>query len=289
MNLMLGLFGGLVGGVGLAFFMDYLDSRIKNPDEIRHLLGLSFLGLVPALRTKDLVEGRSPTINDKVPQNFAEAFRGVRTSVTFASAEEGSRSLLVTSTQPTEGKTVVAVNLALALAQGGQRVLLVDGDMRKPRVHELLNVKQAPGLSSLLVGKAKANDAVHRSGAANLWVLPAGPLPPNPAELLGSTRLAELLKSLLGHFDWVIIDSPPVMAVTDASVIAHRTTGVVFVVGSEQVNRQMARTAVERLLAAKATILGAVLNRADVQRNPYYYAQYYKQEYAGYYSAEPQG
>jgi capsular exopolysaccharide synthesis family protein len=285
-NLALGLFGGLVAGIGLAFFVDYLDSRIKNPDEIKRLLGLGFLGLVPALRARDLVEGRSPIITDKLPQSFSEAFRGIRTSVTFSSAEEGSRSLLVTSTQPTEGKTVVAVNLALALAHGGQRILLIDGDMRKPRVHELLNVKQAPGLSSLLVGKAKANDAVLKSGVANLWVLPAGPCPPNPAELLGSTRFASLLKSILGHFDWVVIDSPPVMAVTDASVIAHRTTGVVFVVGSEQTNRQVARTAVERLLAAKATMLGAVLNRADVQRNPYYYAQYYKQEYAGYYSAE---
>ena len=283
-SLVLGLFGGLVAGVGLAFFVDYLDSRIKNPDEIKHALGLSFLGLVPALQDRDLAEGRSPLISDKVPQNFAEAFRGVRTSVTFSSAEEGPRSVLVTSTQPTEGKTVVAVNLALALAQSGQRVLLIDGDMRKPRVHELMNVKQAPGLSSLLVGKAKANDAVLKAGVPNLWVLPAGQFPPNPAELLGSTRFRDLLKSVAAHFDWIVIDSPPVMAVTDAAVIAHRTTGVVFVVGSEQTSRHMARTAVERLVASKATILGAVLNRADVQRNPYYYAQYYKQEYAGYYS-----
>jgi capsular exopolysaccharide synthesis family protein len=283
---MLGLFGGLVMGIGLAFFVDYLDSRVKNPEEIRQALGLSFLGLVPALREHDLEAGKSPLISNRVPQNFAEAFRGIRTSVMFSSAEEGPRSVLVTSTQPTEGKSVVAVNLAMALAQGGQRVLLIDGDMRKPQVHQLMEMKQDPGLSSLLVGKAKANEVVHKAGVTNLWVLPAGPCPPNPAELLGSTRFRDLLKLLLGHFDYVVIDSPPVMAVTDATVIAHRTTGVVFVVRSEQVNRHMARTAIERLVASKATVLGAVLNRADVRKNPYYYSQYYKQEYAGYYSSE---
>ena len=205
----------------------------------------------------------------------------------FSSADEGSRSVLVTSTQPGEGKTVVAANLAMSLAQTGQRVLLVDADMRKPRQHELLNVTQDPGLSSLLVGKAKANEAVRKTGVANLWVMPAGPNPPNPAELLGSTRFTDLLKTLGEHFDWVVLDSPPVMAVTDASVIgAPARRAWSSSIGSEQVNRHTARTAVEQLLASKATILGAVLNRVNVQRNPYYYAHYYKHEYAGYYSSE---
>ena len=116
--------------------------------------------------------------------------------------------------------------------------------------------------------------------------MPSGPHPPNPAELLGSARFRNLLNTLGDHFDWVVLDSPPVMAVTDASVIAHLTTGVVFVVGSEQVNRHVARNAVEQLRASKATILGAVLNRVNVRRNPYYYAHYYKHDYAGYYGAE---
>jgi capsular exopolysaccharide synthesis family protein len=120
----------------------------------------------------------------------------------------------------------------------------------------------------------------------NLWLMPAGPNPPNPAELLGSTRFKDLLKTLGEHFDWLVIDSPPVMAVTDASVVAHWTTGVLFVIGSEQVSRHTARTAVEQLLSSKATILGSVLNRVNVQRNPYYYSHYYKHEYAGYYSKE---
>jgi capsular exopolysaccharide synthesis family protein len=287
-DLMWGFLGGLVSAIGLALFIDYLDNRVKNPDEIKQVLGLSFLGLVPALSGKDLRGGRSPLITETVPHSFAEAFRAVRTNVLYSSAEEGSRLLLVTSTQPQEGKTVVAANLAVALAQAGQRVLLLDGDMRKPRQHDLFNLPQDPGLSSLLVGKAKANAAVRKSGVSNLWVLPSGPHPPNPAELLGSMRFRELLKVLRAHFDWVVIDSPPVMAVTDASVIGHLTTGVVFVIGSEQVSRKSVRAAVDQLAGSKATILGAVLNRVNIRRNPYYYAHYYKHDYAEYYRTDKQ-
>jgi capsular exopolysaccharide synthesis family protein len=204
----------------------------------------------------------------------------------FSSADDGSRAVLVTSTQPSEGKSVVAANLAVSLAHAGLRILLVDADMRKPRLHELMKVKQEPGLSSLLVGRAKASGVVRKTATANLWVMPAGPNPPNPAELLGSTRFADLLKTLGEHFDWVVLDSPPVMAVTDPSVVAFRTTGVIFVIGSEQVNRHKALTAVQKLQASKAKILGAILNRANVERNPYYYSHYYSHEYAGYYSSD---
>jgi capsular exopolysaccharide synthesis family protein len=287
-DLLLGLLGGLLCGIGLALFMEYLDNRVKNPDEIKSFLRLSYLGLVPGLREKDLDGGQTLLLTGSVPQNFAEAFRAIRTSVLFSSTKQGSRSVLVTSTQPREGKTLIAANLALALAQMDQRVLLIDGDMRKPRQHEQFNVTQDPGLSSLLVGKAKANDAVRKTSTNNLWLMPAGHNPPNPAELLGSTRFKDLLKALGDNFDWVVIDSPPVIAVTDASVIGHLTTGVVFVIGSEQVARSTVRTAVEQLLGSRATILGAVLNRVNIRRNPYYYAHYYRHEYAGYYSSEKQ-
>jgi capsular exopolysaccharide synthesis family protein len=286
LHLLLGLFGGLVAGIGLAFFVEYVDNRVKSPDEIRQYLGLTFLGLIPGVREQDLEKGKSPLISEAVAQNFAEAFREIRTNVMFSSADEGPRSVLVTSTQPSEGKSVVAANLALSLAQAGIRVLLIDADMRKPRQHEFLRVKQAPGLSSLLAGRAKANEVVQKTVSTNLWIMPAGPNPPNPAELLGSTRFVQLLKTLGDHFDWVVIDSPPMMAVTDPAIVAHRTTGVLFVIGSEQVNRHKAMTAVQKLQTSQAKILGAVLNRADVQRNPYYYSHYYTHEYAGYYTSE---
>lgn len=283
-DLLLGFLGGIVAAVGLSLFVASLDNRLKDPDEVKEYLGLSFLGLVPALTEKDLGGRRAPLLWAEVPQGFAEAFRGIRTNLMFSSADEGPRTVVITSTQPVEGKSIVAANLAVSLAQTGQRVLLIDADMRKPRQHELFTIPQDPGLSNLLVGKARTNDAVAKSSLANLRVMTSGPNPPNPAELLGSARFRELLKALRELFDWIVIDSPPVMAVTDASVIGHLATGVVFVVGCERVNRHAARTAVEQLLTARATILGCVLNRVNVKKNPYYYAHYYKHDYAEYYA-----
>ena len=218
-----------------------------------------------------------------MPGNFAEAFRAVRTNVLFSSAQDGSRSIVVTSTGPGEGKSMVAANLAVSLAQAGQRVLLIDADMRKPKSHEIFEMAQEPGLSNLLVGNAKASEAVHKSAVANLWLIPSGHIPPNPAELLGSQRFKDFLTSLKDHFDWVVIDSPPVMAVTDASLIAHKASGVVFVVGAEMTSRHAAKTAVDQLRQVHAHLIGAVLNRVDLQRNSYYYSQYYRKEYSDYY------
>ena len=140
----------------------------------------------------------------------------MRTNLLFSSADEGGRSIVVTSTGPGEGKTLVAANLAVALAQSGQRVLLVDADMRKPRVHTVFNQPQAPGLSNVLVGNAKASESVHKTTVPGLWVMPAGLNPPNPAELLGSKRFKDFMASLAQNFDWVMVDSPPVMAVADS-------------------------------------------------------------------------
>jgi polysaccharide biosynthesis transport protein len=284
--LLLGLIGGLVSGLGLAFFVERLDNRVKSPDDIQQFLGLAFLGLVPSVRDRELVGGRSPLISETVAQDFAEAFREIRTNVVFSSADEGPRSVLVTSTQPSEGKSVVSVNLAVSLARSGLRVLLLDADMHKPRLHDLTGVQQEPGLSNLLVGRAKPGDVVWKTSTANLWVIPAGPIPPDAAELLGSTRFMDLLRTFGHHFEWVVIDSPPVMAVTDPAVVANRSTDVLFVIGSEQVSRRRALTAVQKLQAAHGKILGAVLNRASVRRNPYYYSDYYAHEYTGYYPPE---
>ena len=288
MNLLLALFGGSMLGIGLAFFFEYLDNRIKTPDELKAHLGLPALGMLPVITDKSL-NGAYPLLSNGMPPNFTEAFRAVRTNVIFSSAEEGSRTLLVTSTGPGEGKTMVASNLAISLAQSGQRVLLIDADMRKPKMQESFNVQQEPGLSNLLVGDAKASECVRRSRTAGLWLLPAGKCPPNPAELLGSQRFRDFLRSLKEHFDCVVIDSPPVMAVIDAAVIAHRATGVVFVVGAEMTSRYAAKTAVDQLENARAKFVGAVLNRVEIEKHGYYYAQYYRKEYARYYQATGTG
>jgi capsular exopolysaccharide synthesis family protein len=178
---------------------------------------------------------------------------------------------------------MIASNLAISLAQAGQRTLLIDADMRKPMTHEIFELTQEPGLSNLLVGNAKASEAFRKSGIAGLWIIPCGHLPPNPAELLGSVKFREFLGSLKEHFDWVIIDSPPVMAVTDAALVAHHATGVVFVIGAEMTSRHAAKSAIEQLRKVQARFVGAVLNRVDLERNAYYYSQYYRREYSDYY------
>jgi polysaccharide biosynthesis transport protein len=282
LNMLLALFGGGFLGIGLAFFFEYLDNRIKTPDEIKAHLGLPPLGMLPAIEMKD---GVYPLISNGLPPKFVEAFRGVRTNVIFGSAEEGSRSLLVTSTGPGEGKTMCASNLAVSLAQTGQRVLLIDADMRKPKVHEAFGAKQEPGLSNLLVGDAKASECVRKSKTSGLWLLPSGKTPPNPAELLGSQRFRDFHQSLKEHFEWIVIDSPPVMAVIDAAVIGHLASGVVFVVGAEMTSRHNAKHALDQLENARAKFVGGVLNKVEIEKNAYYYSQYYKKEYARYYQA----
>lgn len=281
MNLFLGLFAGCVLGAGGAFILERLDSRIKSPEEIK-ALGLPFLGLIPVVNTDDLAH-RSPLLTKGVPAGFAEALRLIRTNVLFSFPDTAVRSIVVTSAAPGEGKTQVAANLAIGLAQAGERVVLVDADMRRPRVHEVLDIDQAPGLSEVITGQVKASASVVKAEMTNLWVLPGGTNPPNPSELLGSDRLGSLLSRLTEHFDWVVIDTPPVMAVTDASLVAHRAGGVLMVVGSDEADRHAVEQAIEQLSAARARFVGGVLNRANVERHRYYYARYYRREYADYY------
>jgi capsular exopolysaccharide synthesis family protein len=269
--------------LGLVFLFEYLDNRIKSPQELRTHLGLPFLGMVPAINTAG-----ATLLPNGVPPSFAEAVRAVRTNVLFSSADEGVRMIVVTSAGPGEGKSLFSSNLSVSLAQAGQRVLHIDADMRRPRVHEIFEVAQEPGLSNLLVGDCKPSEAVRMTSIQNMCVLPAGMIPPNPAELLGSKRCTEYFATLSEHFDWVIIDSPPVLAVADASILANSATGVIFVVGADQTSRHTARAAVDQLNAVQAHMIGAVLNRADVEGNPYYYSTYYRKEYSRYYAKASQ-
>lgn len=278
-DLLIAFAEGLLLALGLAFAFEYLDSRIKTPDELRAHLGLPFLGLVPSIPVK----GQQPEamlISGTVPANFSEAIRAVRTAVIFSSAEEGARTVVVTSTAPSEGKTLVSSNLAVGLAQAGQRTLIIDADMRRPRLHQIFARSQEPGLSNVLVGTSQLRDAIRATTTPKLYVLPAGHLPPNPAELLGSTRYLELVEELKHQFDWILIDAPPVMAVTDAAIIANTATGVVFVVGAEMTSRRNALAAVEQLQQARAKFIGAVLNRVNLERHSYYYSPYYRKDYS---------
>jgi capsular exopolysaccharide synthesis family protein len=225
-----------------------------------------------------------PLLSDQVPEAFGEAFRSLRTSLVFTSSADGPRVIAVTSSQPLEGKTTTACNLGMVLALGGARVLLVDADMRRPGLHTVIGAKNEVGLSHLLVGQARVRDAVQKTTEPNLFVITAGLIPPNPSELLSSERMTALLANLRsGPFDWVIIDTPPVLAVTDAVIVARAVSGVVFVIGSEMTRRVHAERAIETLNAGKTRSIGAVLNRVDFDRNRYYYSRYYGYHYKSYY------
>ncbi len=278
---------GLVLAIGLSFGFEYLDNRIKTPQELKANIGIPFLGMVPTLASDK--DRPNPLLDNGVPQNFAEAMKSVRTNVLFSTADEGMRSLVITSAGPGEGKSLVSSNLAMALAQAGQRVLLIDADMRRPRVHEIFGGQQEPGLSNVLAGNAKTSEAIRKTNTSGLWIMPAGHIPPNPAELLGSRRYTEFIGSLNVHFDWVVLDTPPVMVVADSSIVANQSSGVVFVVRADHTSRHAVRAAVEQLESANAHLLGSVLNGVDLVRNPYYYSAYYRKDYARYYVSASTG
>jgi capsular exopolysaccharide synthesis family protein len=192
--------------------------------------------------------------------------------------------IAVTSSQPLEGKTTTACNLAMALALGGSRVLLIDADMRRPGLHKTMGLQNGTGLSHVLVGQARVRDAVQRTSEPNLVAITAGRTPPNPSELLSSERMNNLLTNLgTGPFDWVIIDTPPVLAVTDAVILAGRVSGVIFVIGSEMTRRAHAERALETLQSGHPKSVTVVLNRVDFNRNKYYYSRYYGYQYKSYY------
>ncbi len=272
---------GLVAAVGVAYGLDYLNDTIKTPEDISRHLKMSFLGLVPSVRgNKHPILGSSHS-----PHDFGEAFRSLRTSLGARYGESGTKTMLVTSAQPLEGKTTTACNIAMALAYGGARVLLVDADMRRPGLHRPLRLKNDRGLAQVLSGQVRVRDVIQRTIDPNLLAITAGTPPPNPSELLASERMKTLLTNFLhGPFDWIIIDTPPVLAVTDAVVLAPMVSGVTFVVGVEMTRRRLAERALETVLGSHPKQLGVVLNKVDFAKHKYYYARYHGHQYKNYYA-----
>ena len=277
----------LMLGIGLAFAaafgIDYLDDTVKTPDDVTRRLKLKFLGLVP------IVAGdRHPLISGPVPHDFGEAYRAIRTSLVAQLPGDGPRIVAVASSQPLEGKTTTAVNIAMALAVGGARVLLIDADMRRPSVHKALRMTNDRGLSQLLAGQARMREVVQRTHDPNLLTITAGRTPANPSELLASDRMRALLTGLeSGPFDWIIIDTPPVLAVTDAVILAPLVHAMTFVIGAEMTRWRLAERAVETLLGSNPRHVLAVLNKVNFGRNKYYYSRYYGHQYKNYYAESP--
>lgn len=280
-NMLLALFVGFALAGALAFGLDYLDDTIKTPEDITRKLRVPFLGLVPSVRGD-----KQPVLSGPVPHDFGEAYRALRTSLVFTSGGESTRIITSTSAQPLEGKTTTACNLAMVLAFGGSRVLLIDADMRRPGVHKALKINNTVGLSHLLVGQARVREAIQRTSDPNFCVMTAGRTPPNPSELLASERMKQLIANLKqGPFDWVIIDTPPVLAVTDAVILTPLVDGVTFVLGAEMTRRRLAERAVQMLMVSRPRVVGAVLNRVNFDRNKYYYSRYYGYQYKSYYGS----
>ena len=272
---------GFVLALGVAFGLDYMNDTIKTPEDVNRRLKLPFLGLVPSVRGE-----KHPLLTSShVPHDFGESFRALRTSLISKYPDPGTKLIVVTSAQPLEGKTTTAANIAMALAYGGARVLLVDADMRRPGLHRPLRLTNDRGLSQVLVGQARVRDVIQRTVDPNLLAITAGRTPPNPSELLASERMRTLLTNLShGPFDWIIIDTPPVLAVTDAVILTPLVSGVTYVIGAEMTRRRLAERALDTIMSSRPRYAAVVLNRVDFARNKYYYSRYYGHQYKNYYA-----
>ncbi len=279
LNMLLAAVLSILGSVGLALLLEYMDDSIKSHEDIERYVKLPLLGVVPAIKS----DGTSLQDKDKLshlkPRSaISEAFRDVRTSLLYSTPNQESRAYVVTSAGPQEGKTTASTNLAIALASAGKKVLLVDSDLRKPRIHKTFNMNGEKGLTNCLVGQNSPEECTSRTEIENLSIMPSGPIPPNPAELLGSPRMKELIGELKQTYDTVIFDSPPVVVVTDAAVLAAECDGAIQVIWAGHTSRKLIELGKEKIEAIGARITGVILNNVGTGRSGYYhyYPRYYK-------------
>jgi len=290
-NLILGLLVGLMFGVGAAFFMDYLDDTIKDEEEAKRALGWPLLATIPGIERAGGALAGDSSRNDALivsrepKSSVSEAFRGLRTAIHFSSLHRNSKVIMVTSSFPGEGKSTISANLALTFAQSNSRVLLVDCDLRRPSQNTIFEHSRAPGVTEVLAGDISVAEALHSTGMENISLLSAGTIPPNPAELLCSDSMRDLLISLRDSYDIIIIDAPPVIPVTDAPLLSALTDLVVVVVESGRIPLKAAQRMKELLQSVQAPIAGFVLNdRTSLFSETYgYYGKgYYGRRYYGY-------
>ncbi len=285
-NVIFGFAFGLFLGICIAFVIEFFDDAIKSPTDVETFLKLPFLGLIPAVNKLHGDTDIERIVVNHPKGTIAEAYRTIRTNILF-STDKLSKQLVVTSAGPGEGKTSTAVNICEVMATAGDRVLLIDADMRRPRIHKIFDLDNV-GLSNYLTGNAEIEDIIHQSATETMSIIPAGPIPPNPVELLNSPRLAELLKTVNSKFDRVIIDMPPVVAVTDAAILARQSDAVIFVVHGGKAHRDIVKRGVESLNKIGAHISGVILSNVDIFKATYYDYYYYNYyQYAYGYTEKP--
>ena len=277
---------GLALGIGLTLLFEHLDNTVKTPDDVKTVLGLPFLGMVPQVEVRTGPASLQKMMSENPQSTVAEAYRLLRTNLLFCSADASGMVVVVSSANPGEGKTTTVANLAASLAQNGARVLAIDADLRRPTLHQHFAIHKTPGLSDLIVGKAQASEAVQVTRFKGLHILPCGYIPPNPAELLGSNNMRSAVAAFRKHYDWVLIDTAPILAMADTPVVCPFTDGLVLVVGAESTTRPSIQRAIDQVQSVGGKLIGVVLNKVNLERNSYYYSQYYGEYYRSYYSAD---
>jgi len=314
-NVPLNIAGGVAAGLALgllaAIGKEQLDRTLKSPDEVERELGAVLLGVLPAAAVAAAVPGQGRrraarearrrasaaepsdhvpielTVHHRPTSGLTEAARAIRTNIVFMSPDNPHKTLLITSAVPSEGKTTVACAIATTMAQAGQRVVLVDCDLRRPRLHSVFRRRNNFGVTSALLDRSVQDDIVCETEVPNLWLAPTGPIPPNPAELLHSEAFRGVLERLQERFDRVIIDSPPIIAVTDATVLSTLVDGVVVVVRASKTTKEMVRRALKSLRDVGSQLVGVVLNAANVEDDSYSAYKYYSYRGEGYSSQHP--
>lgn len=279
LNLVIAIILGLVGGIGLALFFEYLDDTFKQAADVERALGIAVMGLIPESKEMQEKQNVMQLMTDDARSALAEAYRSVRTALQFSTAHGAPKMLGVTSTNMGEGKSTSSISIAIQFAQAGQRVLLIDADLRNPSLHRVLGADNNHGLTNYLTGNLQPAEITLNTTVPNLFAITTGPLPPNPAELLASKSMQSLLELAAERFDHIVIDSPPILGLADALVIANLVEGMLLVVEAGKTRRAAAQASLKRLLHVRAKPLGCLLTKMTSHTHGYGYEYYYGEGY----------
>lgn len=275
LSIILGAVLGLLGGIGLTFFLEYLDTTIKSADDLERNVKAPFLGIIPSFTTDEEAVPDELFTHRYPKSSITESCRSIRTNISFSSAGKQLKRLLVTSAGPQEGKSTAVINMGIIFAQGGKRVLIVDSDLRRPRLHRAFKVSRKKGLTNVIMGEASLADVIIPTEVPGVSLIPCGPIPPNPSELLGTERMRQISNDMADMFDLVLFDSPPVVAVTDAVVMSKIVDGVVLIAKAGKTTSEIVRKASRQLEDVQAHILGTVINDFNIRSAGYRYYYYY--------------
>lgn len=279
-NILLSIVVGIFGGLGLVFFLEHIDDTAKTIDDVEKVMKWPLLVNVPNIANAEEPQGfdKDLLVNSKPNDPISEVYRSLRTRIFFSSTEERPlHSIMITSPGPQEGKTITTCNLSMAIAQNKKRVLLVDADMRRPRLHDVFKIKNNVGLSNYLSGQCSFNDAVQKTGVENVSLVTGGGLPPNPSELLASHKTKEFIEKARESFDMVLLDTPPIGMLTDAAITSRAVDGTIMVIESGKTSKRILAHIYQLLVDARAKVIGIVINRfTPGSRDLYYYSYYYQ-------------